>query len=84
MNIPHIITSSIAAEDWEPFVAGEVHMLRDDGEGKPSAGFWRVTPEQTRGPTEVPCHQNEIVYIIINRFVRPAAATIHQSAAVAA
>ncbi|SLK01156.1 cupin domain-containing protein [Novosphingobium mathurense] len=62
--IPDIISSSIAAEDWEPFEVGEVHMLRDDGDGKLSAGFWRATPEQAQGGTKVPCHQNEIVYII--------------------
>lgn len=64
MPLPDIVTSSIAAEDWKPFVAGEVHMLREDGEGKLSVGLWRVTPEQATKNAVVPCHQDETVYIV--------------------
>ncbi|MBU0554964.1 MAG: cupin domain-containing protein [Alphaproteobacteria bacterium] len=64
MNLPDIVTSSIATEDWQPFIAGEIHMLREDGEGKLSTGLWRVTPEQASKNALVPCHQDETVYII--------------------
>lgn len=64
MQIMDAYASSIATEEWAPFVVGEIHILRDEGEGKLKAGFWRVTPEQAPGATEVPCEQDETVYII--------------------
>jgi uncharacterized cupin superfamily protein len=79
MSIPDIISSSSATEDWQPFAAGEVHMLREDGEGKLSAGFWRVTPEQTKGSTKVPSHQDETVYIVYGHLtVETADGQVHE------
>lgn len=79
MILPDIIASSIAAEEWEPFEVGEVHMLRDDGDGKLSAGFWRVTPEQAPGSTTVPSEQDEIVYIIYGHLtVETAGGEVHE------
>ena len=50
-NTTEYRSSSVTAGSWEPHLeeglkAGQVHWLRQEGEGVPMAGLWRVSPEE--------------------------------------